>query len=132
MWLGKRQRIVLLVLVAVATSLAWTQGGRAAELVMFERDGCAWCQRWLREIGPVYDKTAEAKVLPLRRVSMDVRPAGDFSLASPVRYTPTFVAVDNGREVGRITGFLNDDAFWGLLSALAARITSPVSPIERN
>jgi len=129
---GKLQRIVLLVLVATATSLAWIQGGRAAELVMFERDGCAWCQRWLHEIGPVYDKTAEAKVLPLRRVSMDAQLAGDFSLASPVRYTPTFVAVDHGREIGRITGFLNDDAFWGLLSTLATRITSPVSPIERN
>jgi thioredoxin-related protein len=42
-----------------------------------------------------------------------------------VRYTPTFVVVDNGREIGRITGYVNDDAFWGLLAALATRITPP-------
>ncbi|WP_328516564.1 hypothetical protein [Tardiphaga alba] len=43
----------------------------ASELVMFERDGCAWCARWNREIAPGYDKTDEAKLLPLRRINMD-------------------------------------------------------------
>ena len=47
------------------------------------------------------------------------------ALASPVRYTPTFVVVDNGREVGRITGYINDDAFWGLLGGFVARIETP-------
>lgn len=132
MWLGKLQKISLLVLVASATNMVWPAKLQAAELLMFERDGCAWCQRWDREVGPVYGKTAEATVLPLRRVNTDSQPSGGISLASPVRYTPTFIVVDNGREVGRITGFINDDAFWGLLSALAARITSPVSLTERN
>lgn len=132
MWLGKLQKISLLVLVATATSLVWPARLRAAELVMFERDGCAWCQRWDREVGPVYGKTAEASVLPLRRVNTDSQPSGGIALASPVRYTPTFIVVDNGREVGRITGYINDDAFWGLLSALTTRITPPESTPERS
>ena len=36
----------------------------------------------------------------------------------PVIAAPTFVLVDKGREIGRITGYLNDDAFWGLLGSL--------------
>jgi hypothetical protein len=132
MSLGKLQNLSLSAVVAITTSLVWPVAVQTAEPVMFERDGCAWCQRWDREIGPVYDKTAEASVLPLRRVNTDSQAAGGITLASPVRYTPTFVVVDNGREVGRITGYINDGAFWGLLSALTTRITSPASTPERT
>ncbi len=132
MSLGKLQNLSLLTVFAVTASLGLPVRTQAAELVMFERDGCAWCQRWDREIGPVYDKTAEARLLPLRRVNTDSQGAGSIALASPVRYTPTFVVVDHGREVGRITGYINDDAFWGLLSALTTRITPPASTPERS
>jgi thioredoxin-related protein len=47
-----------------------------------------------------------------------------------VRYTPTFVVVHNGREIGRITGYINDDAFWGLLSTLVSKIETPL--LESN
>lgn len=89
---------------------------------MFERDGCVWCARWNREIAPIYDKTDEAKLLPLRRIDMDRDKTPGFTLASPVRFTPTFVIVDHGAEIGRITGYLNDESFWGLLGKYAARL----------
>ena len=44
------------------------------------------------------------------------------TLVSTVVYTPTFVVVDNGREIGRITGYINDDAFWGLLGTFVAKL----------
>ncbi|WP_205512132.1 thioredoxin family protein [Rhodopseudomonas sp. BR0M22] len=97
----------------------------AAELVMFERDGCVWCARWDRDVGPIYPKTDEAKLLPLRRINIDHAKDPGLGLASPVRFTPTFVVMDQGREIGRITGYINDDAFWGLLGALAAKVTPP-------
>lgn len=89
---------------------------------MFEREGCVWCQRWDREIAPIYNKTDEAKLLPLRRIDVERERATGIALAAPVRYTPTFVVVDNGREIGRITGYINDESFWGLLGALAAKL----------
>lgn len=107
----------------LAATLLWPAVAPATELVMFERAGCVWCQRWDREVGANYAKTEEAKTLPLRRVDLDVAATGGISLASPVRYTPTFVVVDQGREVGRITGYISDEAFWGLLGALAAKLT---------
>lgn len=94
----------------------------AAELVMFERAGCTWCQRWSEEIGPIYPKTAEGALAPLRHISLDAGVPAEFRFDPPVRYTPTFVLVDKGREVGRITGYMNDEAFWGLLGALLARL----------
>jgi thioredoxin-related protein len=97
----------------------------AAELVMFERDGCVWCAGCDRDVGPVYPKTSEAKLLPLRRINLDHAKTGDLALEAPVRFTPNLVVIDNGREVGRITGYINDDAFWGLLDALAAKIALP-------
>jgi hypothetical protein len=124
MSLRKLQQTSLFALVLLVSALLWPVATQASELLMFERDGCVWCQRWDREIGPVYDKTAEARVLPLRRIDTGHQAAGGINLASPVRFTPTFVVVDNGREVGRITGYVNDDAFWGLLAALASKITT--------
>ena len=100
----------------------------AAELVMFESRGCIYCQRWERAVGSVYDKTAEAKVLPLRRIDVDRQSASGVELKSPVHYTPTFVVVDQGREIGRIEGFSSDDSFWGLLDELAAKVVAKIAP----
>jgi hypothetical protein len=94
----------------------------ATELVMFERSGCVWCLRWEREIGPIYPKTEEGRIAPLRHVSLDRGPPTDMALAEPVFYTPTFVLMDEGREVGRITGYLGEDAFWGLLGQMVGRL----------
>jgi hypothetical protein len=124
--LAKMLRInPLLATAALAACLLWPAVSRASELVMFEQGGCVWCARWNRDVGTVYDKTAEAKMLPLRRVDIDRQSAAGVTLAAPVRYTPTFVVVDNGREIGRITGYVSDDAFWGLLDALAAKLEAP-------
>jgi len=97
---------------------------QAAELLMFERDGCVWCQRWNRDVGQIFDKTDEARLLPLRRIDIDRQSASGITLASAVRYTPTFVVADNGREIGRITGYISDDAFWGLLGTFVAKLES--------
>jgi thioredoxin-related protein len=97
---------------------------QAAELLMFERDGCVWCQRWDRDVGQIYGKTDEARLLPLRRIHIDKQSDAGIVLSSAVRYTPTFVIADQGREIGRITGFISDDAFWGLLGTFVTRLQS--------
>lgn len=101
---------------------------QAAELLMFWRGGCVWCVRWDRDVGTIYDKTPEAKVLPLRRVDVERQSSGGVALKEPVRYTPTFVIVDNGREIGRITGYSGDDSFWGLLGTFAAKLDPSREP----
>lgn len=97
----------------------------AAELVMYTRNGCPFCVRFEREIAPVYARTPEGKVAPLRRIDLPAGGVRGEGLRDPVIATPTFVLVDDGREIGRITGYLNDDMFWGLLGRLVAVIETP-------
>ncbi|GBD42890.1 hypothetical protein HRbin40_00350 [bacterium HR40] len=98
---------------------------RAAELVMFESALCEWCRAWHAEIGPIYPKTPEGRLAPLRRVDIaQARPA-DLDFIEGVRYTPTFVLVDAGREIGRIVGYAGEEAFWGQLAELVQRLAPP-------
>lgn len=94
----------------------------AAELVMFERAGCPWCQRWDAEVAPAYAASPEGLKAPLRRHNLDTGQPKDLALARPVRYTPTFVLIDDRREIGRITGYIDNGMFWGLLTPMIAKI----------
>ena len=106
-------------------AVLWPAAASAAELVMFTRDGCPWCARFEREVGPIYPKTTEGRLAPLRRVEVSAGGTVMSGLSEPVVAAPTFVLFDEGREVGRITGYLGDDAFWGLLGKMLAAIGSP-------
>jgi len=97
---------------------------RAAELVMFESPNCEWCQAWDRDVGVVYHKTDEGNLAPLRRLEIHgSRPEGLESVDAVV-YTPTFVLLEEGRELGRITGYPGEDHFWGLLGALLEKLNA--------
>lgn len=98
-------------------SSAW-----ALELVMFETKSCQWCAEWHRVIGPIYPKSAEGKRALLRRIDLhDARPS-DLAAIKPVVYTPTFVLVEEGVEMGRIEGYPGEEFFWGLLAQQLAKI----------
>ena len=122
---GRMVRLGLLVLLAIAGSAASL---RAAELVMFEEQGCPWCERWHREVGFAYPKTEEGRRAPLRRVEIARSRDIGVRLAGPVTASPTFVLVEDGREVGRIVGHPGADFFWGLLGDLLAKLDRGTSP----
>ena len=88
-------------------------------LLMFDADDCAFCERWHREVGVIYDKTPEGTLAPLEVTNLgDALPPG-VRLAESVRYTPTFVMLNSqGNEIGRITGYISEEQFWGLLETL--------------
>ena len=94
----------------------------AAELVMFEAGYCEWCELWHEEVGVVYHKTPEGTSAPLRRVDLHASRPVDLAAVKGLRYTPTFVLLDRGREVGRIPGYAGEDHFWGLLGVLLEEI----------
>jgi hypothetical protein len=103
--------------VAATLLLPGAADAGAGELVMFRSAACSWCALWEREVGPVYDRTEEARLLPLRRVDAEREQTGGVRLERPVEFTPTFVIAACGRELGRITGYPGEDHFWGLLAA---------------
>ena len=95
---------------------------RSAELVVFEQAGCAWCEAFEREIAPIYPKTREGRIAPLRRVDIEAPLPTDLAFIEVERLAPVFVLIDQGREIGRIRGYPGEDHFWGLLGVLIDRI----------
>ena len=118
-WSRLRNLVALLALVGMmalarpAVADDWT-------LVMVEQPGCSYCARWNAEVAPEYPLTPEGRFAPLRRVDLRALP-GDLSFASRPVYTPTFVLMDDGVEVGRLEGYPGEDFFWGLLGRLLSR-----------
>lgn len=110
------RRLTWLGLLLAVVSFAST--AHALELVMFRRAGCPWCATWDREIGAIYGKTDVSRRAPVRFIDLDRVHGTTFALRSPVRFTPTFVLVDEDREIGRIEGYPGEDFFWGLLERL--------------
>lgn len=100
-------------------------GAAAAELVMFAEPGCGWCAQFDAEIGEIYPKTDEARRAPLRRVDLGAGLPAEFVHLRPVTFTPTFVLMEDGREIGRILGYPGEMHFWGLLGALLERLPGP-------
>ena len=93
-----------------------------AELLMFEELGCEWCARWDEEVGVVYNKTVEGRRAPLRRLMVHTQLPEGIALKAPATYTPTFVLIEEGREIGRITGYPGEDFFWGYLADLISKL----------
>jgi len=94
----------------------------AAELIMFEQTGCPWCAKWEKEIGTIYPKTNEGKLAPLRHVDIHAPIPNDLKFLAIERFTPTFVLIENGAEIGRIRGYAGDEFFWYLLDDLVTQL----------
>lgn len=107
-------------LFALAFALA-PLSAMSADLVMVEQDGCHWCAKWNAEISHIYPKTDESLRAPLRRVDLHDLP-DDIRFISPPVFTPTFVLVEDGHELGRIEGYGGDEFFWFMLGKLLAKL----------
>lgn len=112
-------------IVFAATALLWLAAGPlfsgiadAAELVMFTSKGCPYCIKFEAEVGRVYSQTDEGRLAPLRRVEVERPTPPDLRAIPNDRMTPTFVLLDNGREIGRIRGYTGQDFFYGQLQRL--------------
>jgi hypothetical protein len=62
----------------------------------------------------------KASPRPLCGPRSATRPEG-VTLASRPRFTPTFIVVQDGAEIGRIEGYPGEDFFWGLLGRILER-----------
>ncbi|MFZ2101743.1 MAG: transcriptional regulator [Oricola sp.] len=114
--------IVKTVLSATMACVAFSLPAAAAELVMFEQAGCVWCMRWNNEIGSAYPNSDEGKRAPLRRVDIHKPLPDDLAGIRVERFTPTFVLVENGEEIGRMRGYTGDEFFWFLLDEMLQKL----------
>jgi hypothetical protein len=123
--LSRPSVLALLLAFVVIVASGAAQSARAAELLMFELQGCPWCKLWHKEIGPAYANTPEGQRAPLRIVDVKGPVPDGIMLDKPVRSAPTFVLVENGREIGRITGYPGAEFFWPMLDELLTKLDPP-------
>lgn len=95
-------------------------------LVMLEEQGCTYCIEWEQVIGPIYPKTTEGRIAPLRKVDIHGTWPDDLAEVRKDIYTPTFILVHNGEEIGRIRGYPGEDFFWGLLDQMVRKLPDDV------
>ena len=92
---------------------------------MVEQPGCVYCARFDAEIAGAYPLTAEGRAAPLRRHQLRAPIPDGVSLASPPVFTPTFILLVDGREVGRLEGYPGEDFFWPMLGELLSGAADP-------
>jgi len=88
----------------------------AMELVMIEQTICPFCKQFDDEVK--YSESETAKALPLRRIKLSDPWPQDLANISHDKLTPTFILVDNGKELGRLRGYPGKEGFWALLEKL--------------
>ncbi len=88
-----------------------------AVLVMIGDPGCPYCARFEREVAPGYTASEDGKLAPLVRRD---RHDADVAFLPRIVYSPTFVMLVRGREVGRIVGYGGADLFWMQVERLLA------------
>jgi hypothetical protein len=94
----------------------------AAELLMFEQPACPFCAAFNREIAPDYPRSQAGGIAPLRHVDIYQSRTGGIDGLDPAVFTPTFVQVDKGREVGRMMGYPGRRFFYSEIQALLDRL----------
>jgi hypothetical protein len=109
---------------------------RDTALVMVDDRACVYCAKWDRDVSAAYQASEEGRFAPLER-----RRKGhpDLTGIANLAYTPTFVLIVRGQEVGRIIGYGGEDHFWGELDRLMVRAgyrpgqaPSKVSPLQET
>ena len=114
--------LVLAGLVASATTAPLNASADTAThsdspvLIYIYSPECGACRQFDREVGPIYENTAESRALPLERVLIEDWQAGRHQLvecaSAEVIGTPTFVQIRDCQELDRITGYSDAELFW--------------------
>jgi hypothetical protein len=96
-------------------------------LLMLEQPACEWCELWDAEVGVIYAKTAEGKRAPLFRADIFGPLPEGIELSRRAHFTPTFILMRDGTEIGRIEGYPGEDFFYGMLQRMLDKAPEPES-----
>ncbi|MEM7257714.1 MAG: thioredoxin family protein [Pseudomonadota bacterium] len=110
------------VAVSVLLCLTLILPATAAELLIIEADDCPYCQRFHAEIGVAYPKTDEGKLAPLKILDISQPMPKAYEQVKPAVVTPTFILVQDNREVDRLVGYPGDEYFWFLLGQMLNKL----------
>ena len=85
---------------------------------MVEQEICPFCKLFNTEVGDEYNNSEEGQRAPLRRVDLKDDWPEDLKGIKYDHLTPSFILVEDGKELGRLRGYPGRDEFWHLLRRL--------------
>ncbi len=88
------------------------------EVLVVEIDNCIYCGLFRRDVAPTYTTSTRAKSAPMRFVNINAPDVDRLALNAPIDTVPTVLVVENGREVGRIAGYVGPEIFFHSLSQI--------------
>lgn len=88
------------------------------EILVFETADCLYCQIFRRDVLPQYEVSKRARIAPMRFVDATTADPKRLGLDSPIKFLPTVVIVREGRERGRITGYIGPEPFFHMVSRI--------------
>lgn len=91
------------------------------ELIVFEADGCVYCQVFRRDVLPLYTSSQVSREAPIRFVNVSRSDETKMGIASPITIAPTVVLMREGREVDRITGYTGPINFLRFVNIMMGR-----------
>lgn len=117
-------RMIIFFRIAVFCCLPYlaTPALHAAELIVVESDDCPYCVQFHAEVGEIYPKTEEGKRAPLRTWQLGTPFPENYLMKEPVTFTPTFILIDNNKEVDRLVGYQGDEFFWYLINEMLGKL----------
>lgn len=92
------------------------------ELVVIEVPGCIYCGIFRRDVLPSYQASPRSKTVPIRFLDLNDEAADRLDLSSPVTVVPTVLVLENGHEIGRISGYTGPENFFHSVNAALAGI----------
>lgn len=92
------------------------------QLIVMEAPGCAYCKVFRRDVLPSFATSERGKSLPVLFLDVNDLEGANLALDSSVDMVPTFVLVQDRREVGRIAGYVGPTAFFQSISHLLSML----------
>ncbi len=92
------------------------------QLVVMEAPGCIYCGLFRRDVLPSYQASARAKDVPVRFLDINDLEKANLELDSSVQIVPTFVLIQNNKEVGRIPGYVGPETFFHSINYLMSSV----------
>jgi len=76
------------------------------ELIVIEVPGCFYCRVFRRNVLPAYESSPRAREVPMRMLDRKAATARGLAFSRPIDVIPTVVLFRDGKEAGRIAGYL--------------------------
>ena len=88
------------------------------EVLVFESESCIYCRIFRRDVLPQYLQSKRAKMAPIKFIDVKRVDPKKLGIVAPLTMLPTFVIMREGRERGRINGYLGPEPFFHMVSQI--------------